>query len=119
MRPAQLPLDIYRGDSFRLRVKLFDQSNVPLDLTNVLVKSEIRDRPAGTFMVQFQCTITLPNVVDLFLVSADSQKLPVNAVWDLQLSYGGGEVKTLLAGPVTVTPDVTESTPTSQQLGAR
>jgi hypothetical protein len=119
MRPATLPLDLYRGDSMRLRFKLFDQTNQPIDLTSVIVTSEIRDRPAGTIIVPFQCAVTLPNIIDLFLPSTSSQQLPPAGVWDLQLSYGSGEVKTPVAGPVAVTADVTGSTLTPQQLGVR
>ena len=118
MQPATLPLDIYRGDSKRVRVKLFDQQDPPqpLDLSGVIVKSEIRDRPAGTTVIPFTCYITLPNIIELFLPSDKSQQLPLNGVWDLQLNYGSGEVRTPLAGPVTVTPDVTDSTPTPTLL---
>jgi hypothetical protein len=110
MQPATLPLEIYRGDSHRLRVRFFDQAQQPVDLTGVIAKSEIRDRPAGTQVFPFTCLVTLPNIIELFLPSQESQKLPAKGVWDLQLSYGNGEVKTPLAGPVTVTPDVTDST---------
>lgn len=111
MQPANLPLDLYRGDSFALSVTLLDQNNLPIDLTGVVAKSEIRDRPAGLLIVAFTCTITLPNIINLNLISEDSQELPPNAVWDLQLTYASGDVKTVLAGQVTVTADVTDSTP--------
>jgi len=57
------------------------------------------------------CTITLPNIINIFLAAADSHKLPAKGVWDLQLTFLDGEVQTPIAGPVTVTPDVTDSTP--------
>lgn len=116
MQPAKLDLDIYRGDSMRLRFKLWDQDQLPLDLTAVLVKSEIRDRPAGTTVIALTCNVELPNVIELFLPSDKSQKLPQNGVWDLQLNYGSGEVKTPLAGQVKVTADVTDSTLTPTLL---
>ena len=117
MQPANLPLDIYRGDSKLLRIKLWGRdpvtgNQIPADLTNVIVKSEIRDRPGGTQVTPFTCHVTLPNIIELFLPSAKSQQLPQSGVWDLQLSYGDGVVQTPLAGQVQVTPDVTESTPT-------
>src|SRR5262245_4217688 len=116
MQPANLPLGIYRGDSQRLRVKLYGpvdaQGNpVPLDLTDVIPKSEIRNRPAGEIIVAFECTLTLPNMIELFLSAASSHSLPAGGVWDLQLSYPSGEVQTVLGGQVSVTPDVTDSTP--------
>jgi len=84
---------------------------VPYDLTGVIAKSEIRDRPAGTRITEMTCVITLPNIIDLYLAPADSHKLPPKGAWDLQLTYASGDVKTPLAGPVTVTPDVTDSMP--------
>jgi hypothetical protein len=111
MRPATLPLELYRGDTGRLRVKLFDQNQQPIDLTGVVAKSQIRDRPAGLTVVDLTCVITLPNIIDVSLDSVGSQQLPPAGVWDLQLTYSTGEVRTPLAGPVTVTMDVTDSTP--------
>jgi hypothetical protein len=110
MQPASLPLALYRGDTFRLQIALSDQSGTPLDLTGVVAKSEIRDRPAGAVIIELQCVITLPNIIQLTLLAADSEDLPPQGVWDLQLTYLSGDVATPLAGPVTVTPDVTDST---------
>jgi hypothetical protein len=111
MQPANLPLEIYRGDSMRLRLKLLDQAQQPIDLTGVTAKSEIRDRPAGTQITELTCSITLPNIIDLLLSATDSHSLPTNGVWDLQLTYQSGDVVTPLGGQVQVTPDVTDSTP--------
>ena len=110
MQPASLPLQLYRGDSLRLQFALTDQNSVPLDLTGVVADSEIRDRPAGDVIVPFQCVITLPTIINLTLLAADSQNLPPQGVWDLKLTYPSGDVATPLSGPVTVTPDVTDST---------
>jgi hypothetical protein len=111
MQPAILPLDIYRGDTLRLQFKFWSQGQAPLDLTGVVAKSQIRDRPAGTTIIDLICTVTLPNIVDLVLSATASQSLPPAGFWDLQLTYASGDVRTPLAGPVTVTPDITDSTP--------
>ena len=111
MQPAILPLDVYRGDSSKLRLQFWDDGNNPVDLTGVTAKSQIRDRPAGTIIIDLDCVITLPNIVDVTLTAANSQQLPPGGVWDLQLTYASGDVRTPIAGPVTVTPDVTDSTP--------
>jgi len=112
MQPAQLPLDIYRGDSAHLRVRLWadPDKTIPVDLTGVDAKSQIRERPAGTQITDLVCVVTLPNIIDVTLLAADSHKLPSKGAWDLQLTYLSGDVRTPLAGPVTVTPDVTDST---------
>lgn len=111
MQPASLPLDLYRGDSYALRLLFTDSNNNPIDFTGVLAKAQIRDRPAGTTIVPLTCVITLPNQIDVTLLATDSQNLPPAGVWDLQLTYASGDVRTPIAGPVTVTADVTDSTP--------
>jgi hypothetical protein len=113
-------LDLYRGDSQRIQIRLWMVApvvgppavpGVPYDLTGVTAKSEIRDRPAGTQITELSCVITLPNIIDIYLAAADSHKLPAKGAWDLQLTYASGDIKSPIAGPVTVTPDVTDSTP--------
>jgi len=111
MQPATLPLAIYRGDTVRMRLTLTNSDGTPTDLTGALVESEIRDRPAGTLITPMTCTITLPNIIDLFLAAEASHDLPQKGVWDVQIEFPTGDVMTPLAGPVTITADVTDSTP--------
>jgi hypothetical protein len=111
--PGAYQLDIYRGDSFRRQIMLWmDQEKTqPADLTGVTAKAEIRDKPAGAKITPMVCTITMPNKVDAGLTAVASAGLIISkGVWDLQLTYPSGEVVTVLAGPVVVTPDVTDST---------
>lgn len=110
MQPACLPLDLYRGDSTTMHLLLWDSNSNPIDLTGVIAKSQIRDRPAGTTIINLICVITLPNIVDITLLAADAKALPPAGVWDLQFTYPSGDVRTALAGPVSVTADVTDST---------
>lgn len=109
MQPANLDLDLYRGDSARMQVTLWDKAHLPIDLTDVTARAEIRDRHAGTILIPLTCVVTLPNIIDVALKAEDSRDLPPGGVWDLQLTYASGEVKTPLAGQVKVAPDVTDS----------
>lgn len=111
MVPADYPLDLYRGDTGRWRFKLWGANGVPFDLTGVIPKSEIRDRPGGTKIVVLVCTVTMPNIIDVALMPNDSNTLLPKGAWDLQLTFLSGDVVTPVAGAVTVTPDVTDSTP--------
>lgn len=111
MQPADLPLEFYRGDTARMRLKLFDGAGAPVDLTAVVAKAEVRDRPGGSTVVPLECTITLPNIIDVVLTPSNSIKLPRQGAWDLQLTYASGDIKTPVAGQVRVTDDVTDSTP--------
>jgi hypothetical protein len=110
MPPATLALDIYRGDSKRLRVTLWAPGNEPVDLTGATVKAQIRERPAGKQITDLDCLITLPNIIDVTITPNASHNLPAKGAWDLQITYPSGDVRSPLAGPVTVTTDVTDST---------
>jgi hypothetical protein len=109
MTPGAYPLQIYKGDSYHWQFTLFDDLNQtqPSDLTGVVVNSQICDAPGGVVICTLACTVTLPNIVLASLSASDSALLPQSAAWDLQLTYPSGDVATVLAGPVNVTPDVT------------
>ena len=113
MQPADYALDIYRGDSSRWRFRMWSDAEmgVPSDLTGVTARAQIRNAPGGTMVAQMDCTVTLPNIVEMFLPASVSHRLSINkGAWDLQLTYDSGEVNTPVGGAVTVTTDVTDST---------
>lgn len=113
MMPAALPLTLYRGDTARWQFKLWADTGKtqPVDLTGVTPKAEIRDKPGGTVKGALDCVVELPNIINASLDPAVSRNLPSKASWDLQLTYASGDIETVLAGPVSVTPDVTDSAP--------
>ena len=110
MTPGNYPFNLYRGDSYRWQFTLFDDiaQTQQTDLTDVLVHSQIRDRPGGALIAALACTVTLPNVINAVLSASDCAQLPSSAAWDLQLLYGSGDVATVLAGIVNVTTNVTD-----------
>jgi hypothetical protein len=116
MMPGDYPLVLYRGDTYHWVFTLWqdEAKTIPTDLTGATAKAEIRDAPGGPTIVALTCTIPAAaphNVVDMKLIAAASATLPAAGVWDLQITYTAtGEVGTVLAGAVTVTPDVTDST---------
>jgi hypothetical protein len=111
MTPSTYALDLYRGDTYHWSFVLWDDTDktVPHDLTGVVVKAEIRDRPGGSVVSPLALTVILPNTIDAAMDAAQSAQLPDAGVWDLQLTYPDNFVATVLAGDVTVTPDVTDS----------
>jgi hypothetical protein len=117
MMPGDFPLELYRGDSYHWVFTLWsdEAKTIPTDLTGMTAKAEIREATGGTNITALVCTIpsTAPhNVVDAKLSAASCADLPASGVWDLQLTTtSSGEVATVLAGKVTVTPDVTDSAP--------
>jgi hypothetical protein len=111
MGPGKFPLTLYRGDSARWGFVLWADADktIPADLVSVTPKAEVRDKPAGTKIVALDCVIILPNTITMTLTSDMARILPATGVWDLQLTYDDGDVATILAGSVLVTPDVTDS----------
>ena len=110
-QPGTFKLDLYRGDSYHWQARLWDDApgGVATDLTGATVKAEIRDKSAGTKIVELTCTLTLPNIIDVTMTPAMWATCPSKGVWDLQVTMPSGEVRTVLAGDVTVTSDVTDS----------
>ena len=117
MTPGNLTLALYRGDSYAWTFVLWADADktVPVDLTGVTVKAEIRDKPGGTLITPLALTVTLPNTIDAALDAASSALLAASGgAWDLQLTYPDGTVATVLAGVVRVTMDVTDSAALAQ-----
>jgi len=110
--PENYPLSLYRGDTERWQFRLWTDAahSVPADLAGVVAKAEIRERPGGEHVTPMGCTIT-GNYIDMVLTAEDCGQLPSKGVWDLQLTYAGGDVLTILSGEVVVAPGVTDSTP--------
>jgi hypothetical protein len=111
MNPGHFNLELYRGDSYAWRFILWqdDARTDPLDLTGATVAAEIREKSAGTHIVDLDVTVTLPNVVDVAMTPTMYATCPSKGVWDLQISFADGTVHTPVAGTVTVVGDVTDS----------
>jgi hypothetical protein len=110
--PGEYPLSIYHGDSYHWQFKFWtdDAKTVAMDLTDVVAKAEIRNKAGGDQIFNIDCEVVLPNFVEATLSPLVSTSLPIGSmVWDLQLTWPTGAVSTLLAGPVTVVQDVTDS----------
>lgn len=111
MTPARYDLNLYRGDTYQWRFELYDDSNrlVPTDLSDCSVAAEFREASGGVKIVDFVCIVTLPNIIDMSLPVEEWPDTARSGVWDLELAFGDGRVRTPVAGTVTVTPDVTNS----------
>lgn len=111
MTPGQLDLALYRGDSYEMRVRLWSDSaaTIPVDLTGATVAVEIRDKTAGTRVVELGVLVTLPNIINVSMTPDMYVTCPAKGVYDLQVTFADGQVNTPLAGKITVTGDVTDS----------
>ena len=83
----------------------------PYDLTGSTVAAQIRNKSAGTTIVDLGVIVTLPNIIDLEMLPDMFDTCPARGVWDVQVTTAVGDVLTPLAGPVTVPGDVTDSLP--------
>jgi|SRR5262252_5188828 len=118
-RPGVYNLVLYRGDTYAWQFVLYSDNLVPptpADLTGVSAKAEIRNAPGGSLLAALPCVVTQPNTITMKLTTTEWAGLRTPAAyWDLQLTYADADssVVTILAGTVSVTPDVTDSTPVS------
>ena len=105
--PETLPLELYRGDTFAFQVAMWSDAakTVPIDLTGATARAEVNQ--AGTVM-PFEVTIELPNLINVVLPAGDWTLHTGDARWDLQLTYAGGVVNTLIAGAVAIVEDVVQ-----------
>lgn len=121
MTPGVYALDLYRGDTYRWQFTLWSDADktVPVDLTDVIPKAQIRDKPAGKLLATIDCVVTLPNIIMSTLTAPECAKLTgKTAAWDLQLEWPNTDITTLLAGPVAITIDVTDSAPATVAAAA-
>lgn len=110
MNPGKYDLRLYRGDFEAWRCQLWQDTarTVAVDLAAATAAAEFRDKPGGTTVVAFDCTITQPNIIDIQMTADLWAGAPAGGVWDLEVTFPDGPT-TVLAGKVTVTPDVTNS----------
>lgn len=112
MQPGKMDLSIYRGDSYKWQYTLWvdEAKTIPADLTGCTVKAEVRAGPGTAVITTLATSITMPNKINVTLTAAVSATLPAAAKWDLQLTYTTADVTTIVAGAVSVTSDITDST---------
>jgi nitrogen fixation protein FixH len=112
MTPGNYNLGLYRGDSYQWEFHLWQDATktTAVDLTGATVEAEIRDKPGGSTVFALTTTVTLPNVIDVEMPAALWAAFALTAgVWDLEVTAPDGTVSTYVAGKVTVTADVTNS----------
>jgi len=124
MIPGNYNLEIYRGDTYRWTLLLWqdDERLTPYDLTNLSeAKAEVRDGPCGNLIITLDLTVEQPQTIKIELPANLSRQLPCarsrvpgqivtwRGAWDLELTFESGDVNTILTGQVIVTPDITRS----------
>lgn len=114
MLPVNQNLSIYKGDTFvytfKLRTKTATgQPGAYVDLTGCTAKAQIRaSQDDATVMAEFAtATGGTTGSVTLTLSPTQTAALTSNGVWDAQITFADGTVKTYLAGTTTVVKEVT------------
>lgn len=116
MTPLPWPIEIYRGDSFDEAFRIRDEDPEELfTLTGMTGRAQIRPSadstgaPLATFTVTLMDQTEVPGGFVLYLPPSESENLlPGTAVWDVEFADATRTVvHTFLAGPVTITGDVT------------
>lgn len=112
LRPGPLDLYVVRGDEFKLRLQFFDSDDLPMDISGWTLQAQMRNTYQGALLATFGLDSTgLPsNEVNLVLSDAQTGVIGEGVYpWDLQRFAGGQVIRTMLAGVVVVSPDVTEA----------
>lgn len=112
MEPGDYPLKLYRGDSYKWKFVVWAdaEKTQPANLQGVIPAAQIRVTPVGDLLMDLICEIELPNIVKVSLpATLWAVTVPKSAAWDLELTYPAGDVSTIIAGKVTITPDVTNT----------
>jgi hypothetical protein len=101
-------LRLYRGDTATRRFRWL-AGGAPVDLTGASARFTVRARPADATALYLATTgnglVTLTPATGEISVSVPVGDWPP-AVYDLEITLAGGQVRTLAAGRVTVQPDV-------------
>lgn len=108
--PHNFDLELYKGDFFPLKVTLIQPNLTPLNLTGYTATAQIRANYGDKVAYNFTTTIPAPEtgVVEIVLPSSVSVGIPPGSyIWDFQIREPGGNVRTYIAGDVTVYDEVT------------
>jgi hypothetical protein len=106
--PVMVNLVLYAGDDFAMQVEVFDAAGDPADLTGAVAEAQIRLAPdspnvAGVFTPLVQ---EAAGIVVLDLAGDVSAGLGRISAYDCEIRLGG-RTTTLIAGTITMTPQIT------------
>lgn len=110
--PASKNLTFYQGDSFSLKFRLKNpDTDVYLDLAGCTPKAQVRaNADDASVMVEFTAALgSNPGEVVLSLTPVQTAALTLPGVWDVQLTFPDGSVRTYLAGTTKVVKEITRA----------
>lgn len=113
MTPLTRNLVIYRGDTFSLTVTFKTETLVanvldPVDLTGATARAQIRPTAdSDEVLAEFDCEVDGPTGTVTVTLTPEQTTDLVNGLWDLQLTFSSGVVRTFLKGSVTTLKEIT------------
>jgi hypothetical protein len=112
--PANYDITLVRGDSFKKVFQILTQLNetpeVPLDLTDAVVKASTKQQMHSFSGIDFTVTMTIPEQGFFQLdLSAEQTAMMCGTkwIWDTEMTLNG-QTSTLLSGVINILPGVTE-----------
>lgn len=104
--------NITQGETLNFSLTLLDANNTPIDLTNKLISGYIKTRYGDSgSLAALSITVTsaVSGIMNLGMPATGTAKLPVNyAMYDIEmLNTGDSSVTKVLAGKISVYPEVT------------
>ena len=113
MKPGRYNLNLTRGDTFALMLA-YKAGGLPVDLTGATVRMRLVNPSDGAFVHEAttaneQIAITqAEGRIDIQIPSHVTALWPARQLsYDLEVTFPGGRVSTLMAGKLQVTQDVT------------
>ena len=105
--PDNVDLAIWQGDSWKVDVVLTSAGGAPIDLSGRTPTAVIRRDLISQEEWVITCTVHDVNRMWLYLPSAVTKTMPAgDYVWNLQMTTVDGDVRTYMAGDVTVLAEV-------------
>lgn len=105
--PDNVDMEFWRGDTQVFNIVLQNEDGTPIDLTGATAMAVIRQDFTNPTTYEFDCSIHDGNQVTITLSAETSATIPGgNYIWNFQITFSDGSVRTFLAGDVTVDEDV-------------
>jgi hypothetical protein len=105
--PGNLDLSLWQGDAQTYIIRLNSEDGSAINLTNYTAIAPIRASTTDPVEHEFVCTQTDTNEITLYMSSPDCKAIaPGSYIWEFKLQAPNGDIRTYLAGDVTVYAEV-------------
>lgn len=114
--PIQQNLIIYQGSSFTHTWHITDANDVDIDLTNFIIRMQIRKSYNSKAILDLDNLAKLgirilhspKTMIDLYLTPEQTQLIKTNCIYDIELEDTLGDVIRFIQGNITISKEVTK-----------